>query len=197
MAQHGSSFRGAQRRREIAALAARMRAEDGVADFGFAKRKAARRLGVGEDESLPANAEIEAELRTWQTLYQGEELAARLTGMRTAAIGLMRRLDAFRPYLTGGALEGTAGRYAEIELDLFPESAKDVEIFLLDARISFEHREVRKTTPDAPEIVFALDWEDIPVRLSIYPAAAERARKQPRARLPQVEALLAPADAQP
>jgi hypothetical protein len=197
MAQHGSSFRGAQRRREIAALAARMIAEDGVADFGFAKRKAARQLGIDEGDSLPANAEIEAELRTWQALYQGEELAARLAGMRAAAVGLMRRLEAFHPYLTGGALEGTAGRYAEIELDLFPESAKEVEIFLLDAGISFEHREVRKTTPDAPEIVFALDWEDVPVRLSLYPAAAERARKQPRARLPQVEALLAAAGTPP
>jgi len=174
-----------------------MLAEDGVADFGFAKRKAARQLGIDEDESLPANAEIEAALRTWQTLYQGEELATRLMGMRTAAVGLMRQLDVFHPYLTGSALEGTAGRYAEIELDLFPESAKDVEIFLLDAGISFEHREVRKTTPDAPEIVFALDWEDVPARLSIYPAAAERARKQPRARLPQVEALLASAGTQP
>ena len=31
-------------RREIAALAARMMAEDGISDFGFAKRKAARGL---------------------------------------------------------------------------------------------------------------------------------------------------------
>lgn len=71
MAQHGSSSRSAQRRREIAALAARMMAEDGVGDVGFAKRKAARRLGLGDCEPLPANTEVEAELRTWQMLYQG------------------------------------------------------------------------------------------------------------------------------
>src|SRR5690554_1902322 len=58
-------------RREIAAVAARMMAEDGIADFGFAKRKAARQLGLPEKtEALPTNAEIEAELRAWQALYQ-------------------------------------------------------------------------------------------------------------------------------
>ena len=168
-----------------------MMAEDGIDDFGFAKRKAARQLGASEgaSESLPTNAEIETELRRWQTLYQGEELCERLVGMRRAAAGLMRLLNGFRPYLTGGALDGTAGRYAEIEIDLFPESAKDVEIFLLDAGFPFEHREVRR--PDAPEATLTLEWEEIPVRLSIYPAPAERNRRQPRARLAQVEALIA------
>ncbi|MDR1227633.1 MAG: hypothetical protein LBK55_01195 [Azoarcus sp.] len=190
MAQHSFPSRNAQRRREIAALAARMMAEDGIGDFGFAKRKAARRLGVGDGEDLPANAEIETELRLWQTLYQSEEQTERLADMRGAAVGLMRLLAGFRPYLTGGALDGTAARYAEVEIDLFPESAKDVEIFLLDAGLAFEHREVRKPAPDAPEMALALDWEDIPARLSIYPAGAERGGRQPRARLAQVEALL-------
>jgi len=193
MAEYGFPPRGAQRRREIAALAARMMAEDGIDDFGFAKRKAARQLGTGEatGESLPTNAEIETELRRWQTLYQDKELPERLASMRRAAVGLMRLLGEFRPYLTGGALDGTAGRYAEIEIDLFPESAKDVEIFILNVPFPYEHREVRKTPPDAPEAVLALEWEDIPVRLSIYPAPAERTRRQPRARLAQVEALIA------
>ncbi|MCL2876205.1 MAG: hypothetical protein FWF12_07955 [Betaproteobacteria bacterium] len=170
-----------------------MMAEDGIDDFGFAKRKAARQLGTGEatGESLPTNAEIETELRRWQTLYQDKELPERLASMRRAAVGLMRLLGEFRPYLTGGALDGTAGRYAEIEIDLFPESAKDVEIFILNVPFPYEHREVRKTPPDAPEAVLALEWEDIPVRLSIYPAPAERTRRQPRARLAQVEALIA------
>ena len=197
MTQHGLVPRGTQRRREIAALAARMMAEDGIDDFGFAKRKAARQLGanVGAGESLPTNAEIEAELRLWQALYHGEELPERLASLRQAAVGLMRRLAEFRPYLTGSALDGTAGRYAGIELDLFPESAKEVEIFLLNVPLPFEHRETRRTPPPcAPEAVLVMEWEDIPVRLSIYPASAERDRRQPRARLEQVESLIAPAD---
>ena len=93
-------------RREIAALAARMMAEDGISDFGFAKRKAARQLGVTERDALPNNDEIEVELRAWQNLYQDDEQAARIRAMREAAVELMRWLEPFRPYLTGGALDG-------------------------------------------------------------------------------------------
>jgi hypothetical protein len=171
-----------------------MMAEDGIADFGFAKRKAARQIGATDGDPLPANAEIEAELRRWQTLYQSEEHPERLAGMRVAAAKLMRLLARFRPYLTGGALDGTAGRYAEIEIALFPESAKEVDVFLLDAKRDFEHREARKPPSDAPETVLALDWEDIPVRLSIYPASAEHGRRQPRANLQQLETLIASED---
>jgi hypothetical protein len=50
-------------RRSIAALAARLMAEVGIADYGLAKRTAARQLGAPETDELPNNAEIEAELR--------------------------------------------------------------------------------------------------------------------------------------
>ncbi|GHT82646.1 hypothetical protein FACS1894116_02790 [Betaproteobacteria bacterium] len=192
MPQHGFPPRNVQRRREIVALAARMMAEDGVADFGFAKRKAARQLGASDTEALPTNAEIEAELRTWQALYHGEELAGRLAIMRHTAARLMRELAPFRPYLCGGVLDGTAGRYAEIELDLFPDSAKEVEIFLLDAGLEFTHRDIRKPLAVAPELVLSLEWDDIPARLSLYPASVERsAPRQGRARLAQLEDLIA------
>jgi hypothetical protein len=56
----------------------------------------------------------------------------------------MRLLDPFKPYLTGPVLEGTAGRYAEIELEAFPDSSKEVEIFLLNLGIRFEQKEPRR-----------------------------------------------------
>ncbi len=179
-------------RREIAALAARMMAEDGIGDFGYAKRKAAKQLGAVDSESLPNNAEIEAELRAWQALYQDEEQPERLFEMRSAAIEVMRLLADFRPYLTGGALDGTAGRYSELEIELFPESAKEVEIFFLNQDFPYEHREPRRPAPNAPEAVLSFDWGDVPVRLSIYASGAERGgrRGQDRARLARVEALL-------
>ncbi len=193
MPTHANSSRIGTLRREIAALAARMMAEDGISDFGFAKRKAARQLGAGESESLPTNAEIETELRAWQALYQDEEQPERLRLMRLAAVGIMRLLAEFRPYLTGGALDGTAGRYSELEIELYPESTKEVEIFFLNEDLAYDHREPRKPAPGAPEAVLSLDWDDIPVRLSIYPSTAERnsRRHHPeRARLAQVETLL-------
>lgn len=183
-------------RREIAALAARMMAEEGVTDYGFAKRRAARRLGLPESgASLPTNAEIEAELRLWQSLFQDDEQRERLRAMRLAALDLMDKLRHYDPWLTGGALDGTAGRYSELDLELYPqESAKDVEIFLLNLGITPEHREPRRlASPPVPEAILTFDWQDVPVRLTIYSARQAHGgkRKGDRARRAAVEALLA------
>lgn len=183
-------------RREIAALAARMMAEEGVADYGFAKRRAARRLGVPEKGGcLPDNTEIEAELRAWHALFQDDEQRQRLHVMRAAALELMAHLDEFDPWLTGGALDGTAGRYSELDIELYPqESAKEVEIFLLNLGLLPEHREPRRVTnPPLPEAILSFDWQDVPVRLSIYAARARNQgkRRVERARRAAVAALLA------
>lgn len=183
-------------RRNIAALAARLMAEDGIADYGLAKRKAARQLGAPETEALPNNAEIEAELRAYQAIYQEDEQRERLFEMRQAAVEIMRLLEPFRPYLTGPVLDGTAGRFSEIELEAFPDSSKEVEIFLLNKSIRFDQNEPRRGGAETPECVLTFDWGDIPVRLSLYEPDAERAQKRrngrvsERARLPSVEALL-------
>ncbi|MBL0284379.1 MAG: hypothetical protein IPQ01_11040 [Zoogloea sp.] len=185
-------------RREIAALAARMIAEDGISDYGFAKRKAARQLGAVNADELPNNAEIEAEVRTYLSVFQDEEHLERQMVMRLAAVEIMRELQPFRPYLTGAVLDGTAGRYSEIEIDLFPESAKEVEIFFLNNSVTYEHREPRRNQPDAPEAILVFDWDDIPVKLRIYSPDIERltrrgphgTRQMERARLAAVEALI-------
>ena len=185
-------------RREIAALAARMIAEDGISDYGFAKRKAARQLGAVNADELPNNAEIEAEVRTYLSVFQDEEHLERQLAMRLGAVEIMRELQPFRPYLTGAVLEGTAGRYSEIEIDLFPESAKEVEIFFLNNNVAYEHREPRRNQPDAPEAILVFDWDDIPVKLRIYSPDIERltrhgphgTRQMERARLAAVGALI-------
>ena len=190
MASRHTGTRTSHLRQEISALAARMMAEDGVQDFGFAKRKAARQLGATDADTLPTNAEIEAALRTYQALYQDEEHAERLYAMRQAAAEVMALLDRFRAYLTGAVLDGTAGRYAEVDIELFPDSAKDVEIFFLNQDIRYEHREPRRLTHDAPEAILCFDWGDVPIRLSIHESRAERRNHAERARLDAVERLL-------
>ncbi len=185
-------------RRNIASLAARLMAEDGISDYGMAKRKAARQLGAPETEALPNNAEIEVELRAYQAIYQGEEQQERLRHLRTAALSLMRLLEPFTPYLTGPVLDGTAGRFAQVELLLFPDSAKAVEIFLLDRGIEYRHGEVRRSAGDAPEAVLELEWEDTTVNLAIHDPISERiqyrnprtGRIAERASLSAVEALV-------
>ena len=168
--------RGAMRER-IAAAAARIMAEEGVDDFALAKRKAARRLGAPATEALPANDEIEAELREYLALYQADEHPERIAGLRRVALEAMRAFERFSPYLTGPVLEGLAGPYAEIDLQLFPESTKEVEIFLLDRGIAYEATDERRYTGDRTRAVavIALDWEGIPVRLSVFDPRDERA----------------------
>lgn len=192
MSSRAHALKAGNLRREIASIAARMMAEDGISDFGFAKRKAARQLGVSELESLPTNAEIETELRAWQALYQDEEQTERIHEMRVAAVGVMTMLEQFHPYLTGGALDGTAGRYSEVEIDIYPESAKELEIFFLNQNMAYEHREPRRAMAHPPEAILCFDWGEVPVRLSVFDQNAERAgrRSTERARLPAVEALL-------
>ena len=188
------SSRNTQLRQLIASTAARIMAEDGVDDYTQAKRKAARQLGVPDTDALPANAEVAAELRTYQTLYQGEEHRLRIQELRQKAVELMGILHPFNPYLTGSVLDGTAGRYAEIDILLFPDSAKEVEIFLLNRNLDYQHQTPRH---DRAEAVLQVNWDGDMANLVIYPPQDERTvfrnrdgRARERARLEAVTALL-------
>jgi hypothetical protein len=194
------SSRATELRARIAADAARIMAEDGVEDFALAKRKAARRLGVEASHALPGNEEIEEALRDYRALYQPDEQAARIVELRTIALAAMHALARYRPYLTGAVLKGTAGPYADIELQLFPESTKEVEIFLLDRGIEYSTHEGRRFAGDRAHAVSVLSlvWEETPVRLSVFDSRDERlamkgsqaGRVLERAGIAEVEALL-------
>ena len=160
----------------IAAAAARIMAEEGIDDFALAKRKAARRVGAADNEALPANDEIAAELRDYLALYQAEEHPERILELRRVALEAMRALEHFSPYLTGPVLEGLAGPYAEIELQLFPESSKEVELFLLDRNVAYEATDERRYTGDRARAVavLSLSWEGVPLRLSVFDRRDER-----------------------
>src|SRR5574339_499378 len=163
-------------RARIAAVAARIMAEDGIDDFALAKRKAARQLGAPQSEALPRNDEIEEELRAYRALYQPEEHPERIAELRRIALDAMRALERFNPYLTGAVLKGTAGPYAEVELQLFPESAKEVEIFLLERNIAFATHEGRRFSGRATHAlrVVSRPWQDAPLKLSVFDPRDER-----------------------
>jgi hypothetical protein len=192
--------RSQEMRTRIAATAARLMAEDGIDDFALAKRKAARQLGAPESEALPANDEVETELRAYRALYQPEEHSQRIAELRRIALDAMRALERFSPYLTGPVLKGTAGRYAEIELQLFPESAKEVEIFLLERRIPYATHEGRRFSGDRAHAmsVLSLSRHGAPLKLSVFDPRGERlalktsqaGRVMDRAGIAEVAALL-------
>ena len=172
-----NSNRRTDMRTRIAAAAARLMAEDGIDDFALAKRKAARQLGASETQSaMPRNDEIEAELRAYRALYQADEHPQLVAELRRIALDAMQALERFSPYLTGPVLKGIAGPYAEIELQLFPDSTKDVEIFLLDRNIAFTTQEGRRYSGDQPRAVslISLLWQGVPLRLAILDPRDER-----------------------
>jgi hypothetical protein len=187
-------------RARIAAAAARLMAEDGIDDFALAKRKAAKQLGASDSQALPGNDEIEAELRAYLALYQADEHPQRVAELREIALDAMRALELFNPYLTGAVLKGIAGPYAEIELQLFPDSVKDVEIFLLDRNLAYDTQEGRRYAGDRAHAVsvLTLTWGDAPLKLSIFDPRDERValktsqagRVMDRAGIAEVGALL-------
>ncbi len=172
----GRNSRQSSMRARISAQAARIMAEDGIDDFALAKRKAARQLGAPETESLPANDEIEVELRAYRALYQADEQAQRINELRAIALEAMRAFERFNPYLTGPVLSGLAGPYAEIELQLFPESTKEVELFLLDRGMTYSTQEARRFAGDRARAVsvLSLQWQGTPIKLSVFDPRDER-----------------------
>ncbi len=136
MAKEGG--RQFQLRQLVAQQAARMMAEDGISDYGYAKKKAGRQLGVVDANCLPSNAEIEEEIRLFHEIYNSDDQPQALRQLREDALATMQIFERFNPHLTGSVLDGTAGQYSETHIHLFADSAKDVEIFLLNQQIPYE-----------------------------------------------------------
>lgn len=175
-----STSRQHHMRQLVAQQAARMMAEEGISDFAFAKKKAARQLGMEDVHCLPGNAEIESELRLHQEIFHGAEHSAFLRQLRLDALATMQLLSRFNPHLTGAVLDGTAGRHAETDVHLFADSEKEVEIFLLNQQIPYATGErshhfggERRKIP-----VLTLEGPSGPIRLSIF--APDEMRSQPR-----------------
>lgn len=135
-------------RNRIAHLAARLMAEDGIEDYALAKRKAARQSGVPDSRQLPTNDEIDDALRVYRQLYHEDEQRKRLHALRAKAIRAMREFARFNPYLTGSVLSGSAGKYADIDLQLFTDNAKAVELYLIERRVPYKTGQSRLYSGD-------------------------------------------------
>jgi len=199
----------------IAAAAARWIAEEGC-DYATAKRRAAREvLGdtSGGPAAMPDNPQVESELRRYLRLFASDSQPAQLTALRRLALRWMRRLAEFNPHLVGAVLNGTATGHSGIHLNLYADSAKDVEIFLLNQALSFDAHEPgpnAETTQevlqfwvpapaDSPiedDIGVTLNVMD-PVALRVAPAGRPKdpdlhpVERAGRASMPMVERLLA------
>lgn len=157
-------------RERIAQLAARLMAVDGIDDFALAKRKAARQAGAPGTRNLPNNEEVEQALRAYQQLYQADEQQARVRHLREKAREMMHLLAQFDPHLSGSVLTGSAGKYSDINVHLFTDSVKAVEMFLLNRNIPYRSRERRIYIGGEPRSVpnFSVSSEDADFDITVF-----------------------------
>jgi len=122
----------------IAAAAARLIVEEGM-EYGAAKRRAARDLGIGARRGeLPGNDDIEEEVRAYLDLFHADTQPGELAELRRIAAHWMAKLAPFRPHLAGAVWRGTATRLSSIHIDLFCDDSKSAEIALIDMRLDYE-----------------------------------------------------------
>ena len=157
---------------EIAAAAARMVAEEGL-DFGPAKRRAIRLLGLPARTPLPGNDEIEDAVLDYIAVFCADTQPAELTALRQLALRWMQRMAHFRPHLAAAVWRGTATRRSEIQIELFCDDSKSAEIYLIDLKVSYEPRTVIGLRGDAVETLSVHDFcpglgETVGVHLLIY-----------------------------
>jgi hypothetical protein len=126
---------------EIAAAAARMVVEEGL-EYGPAKRRAVKQLGLNARTALPDNDAVEEAVREYISVFCADTQPAELAALRRLAVVWMERLAEFRPYLAGAVWHGTATRLSDIYLQLFCDDPKSAEIALIEKRVEYEARTV-------------------------------------------------------
>lgn len=199
--QHAET-RTRERRHRLAHEAARLMAEGGIRDFHQAKLKAADRLGIHDDASLPRNREIEDALREYQRLFAGE---AHVQGLRQRREAALRALDFFRdfsPRLVGPVLEGTADANSAVLLHAHSDDPDALPRFLDEHGIPSESR-MRRLRLDRERSLDASVWlfsaEDLSFDVTVLPLDALRQaplsnvdeKPMRRASLAQLRQLLA------
>ena len=170
-AQQQSEARLKERRQRLAQEAARLMAEGGSRDYQQAKLKAALRLGIADEASLPRNREIDAALREYQRLFQPDNATA-LRLRREAALRALEFFAVFEPRLVGPVLDGTADARSPVALHLHHDDADAASRFLEQHGIPAEVRSRRlrldrERTGEFPVWVFSAD--DIAFDLTVLP----------------------------
>ncbi|MDQ3618167.1 MAG: hypothetical protein M3374_05545 [Pseudomonadota bacterium] len=168
--QHAQT-RTRERRHQLAHEAARLMAEGGMRDFHQAKLKAAARLGIFDDASLPRNSEIEDALREYQRLFRRDNVEL-LQQRREAALRAMEFFADFDPRLVGAVLDGSADAHTPVALHVHTDDADSATRFLDQHGIPAEARSRRlrldrQRSDDFPVRLFSA--EDLTFDVTVLP----------------------------
>lgn len=126
---------------EIAQTAARMVVEEGL-EWGAAKRRAVKQLGLPARTPLPDNDALEAAVREYIDIFCPDTQPQELRALRELAMVWMERLQEFRPHLAGAVWRGTATRMSDIYIGLFCDDSKSAEIALINHNVQYDVTQV-------------------------------------------------------
>lgn len=157
---------------EIAATAARLVVEQGL-EYGPAKHRALRELGLSSRSPLPDNDLLEEQVIDYLQLFCSDTQPQELRALRELALLWMERLQAYRPYLSGAVWRGTATRLSDIHLQLFCDDPKSAELTLIDQGVRYEVHSAKGFRGDSVDVLSIHSWcpnlnEDIGVHLKIH-----------------------------
>ncbi|MGB3918887.1 hypothetical protein J9253_09415 [Thiothrix litoralis] len=157
----------------VADEAARLLYEDGMRDYRLAKLRAAENLGVRlQGSAQPTNEEVEAAIHQRIQLFDADTQPVLLRHHREVALEAMDFLQAYHPYLTGAALEGTSSPHSAVTLYLGADSVEEVMFFLEDQHIPFQTHERRTRLGSKKQDYFPLlrfYVDDVEVELMVFP----------------------------
>ena len=126
---------------EIAATAAALVVEEGL-EYGPAKRRAVKQMGLPARSELPDNAEVEDAVIEYIAVFCADTQPSELAALRDLALVWMQRMAEFRPYLAGAVWHGTATRLSDIYIQLFCDDLKSAEIALIEHNVKYEPRTI-------------------------------------------------------
>lgn len=167
----------------IAATAARLVVEEGL-EYGPAKRRALRELGLPSRSPLPGNDMLEYEVFDYLNLFCADTQPQELRALRELALTWMERLQVFRPHLSGAVWRGSATRLSDIYIQLFCDDAKSAELMLIDQGVRYEVQAIKGFKGEEVDalsihsLCTALN-EDIGVHLMVYDYDDLRGALQP------------------
>ena len=140
---------------EIAAVAARMVVEEGL-EYGPAKRRAIKQLGLAGRVPLPSNDVLEEAVREYIETFCVDTQPAALHALRALACVWMERMATFNPHLGGAVWRGTATELSDIYLQLFCDDPKSAELLLIDKQVRYDVSTVQGFHGDAVDALSVL-----------------------------------------
>ena len=157
----------------VANLAAQLIMEEGIKDYLFAKKKAARSLGLNENVSLPTNSQIDKAIDEFNKIFNPNIDIEFLELFKIQALEIMSIFKNFKPHLMNQLSQGIIPKFPEIKINLFADNLKDVEYVLLNSELSYDFKEIKMNAKEGKYSIKSiptiyLENLSIPAEIKVY-----------------------------